>query len=168
MNPSNANDILRDRLRQETSHVIRRHARRRRYRSWAWTGCSYAAGALTVFLLSGPEDLPAEHAAESVPVATAPASMPTPGKTSPGEKFARFGRAVQLELLAATAPESDAPAMLREAGDLYLMQGDMDAAVRCYHVYLEKIKGKPASPSNPGETWLLALLRTDRESNARM
>jgi hypothetical protein len=97
-----------------------------------------------------------EYVAVPVPVVVpVPDRSPAP---APEPAAARTARALELDAEQADDGPS-AAALYRRAGDAYLTaEQDYANAARCYRLYLDRA-GDPALSLEPGDTWLLKLLK---------
>jgi hypothetical protein len=140
---------LRERLLERTAAAVRSRARWRRARLAAALVLLYAAGLATAPLLLDRAG-PAEPAA---------AGKPAPPQAAPAPLDPE-----EIRRRVPDAPLPERARLLRLAGDLYLeKRGDPAAALECYRQVLE-LSLMPASPPEPGDSWLLLALKQARRT----
>jgi hypothetical protein len=148
-------EALRERLRDRTTHLLRR---RRRLRRLAWAAAlaaCYGAGLLTVWWAARP--------------APPGASAPTAREERPAPPAPELpATAVAVEERAADDDDLRAQAALyRRAGDLYLSAAnDPAAALRCYGNALDA-GGADDLAVAPSDDWLLMAIKNARQKEKR-
>jgi hypothetical protein len=136
---------LRDRLRRETIHVLRARRWGRRLKLVAALAACYALGVATVRLWPTP----------APGVADAP----------PQEQAPRVAATTPRDPVRPARPPGRA-ALLRQAGDRYLKQNDLAAAVRCYRLALDA-GSEDDLTIQANDNWLLMALKDARRKEQR-
>ena len=150
-------------LREQTSGLVRRRARRRRWRVAAGLALAYAAGVSSVLVWprGGPRVPPAEQQA----------SRPKPaarGADRPPLEVAALDPE-QLRRRVGGAPRVEQIRLLRLAGDRYLYDAaDVRAALDCYRQVVELTPDEKLPRPDPDDNWLLAELKLSAAAKAAM
>jgi hypothetical protein len=164
LTPPPADAAFQEALARRTTGVVRR---RRWLRRGGWTmalAACYAAGLLTMHWLpvAAPErDRAPQPAAEVASSEPAPTAVTPPPPTTEDQATS----AVALEWQALDNPAS-APALYRTAGDRYLEEGNVPAAIRCYRNFLDA-EGDAAPAPAASSSWLLMALTEAKQKEKR-
>lgn len=145
-------------LLRQTAGVLRRRRRLRRVAAVAALAACFAAGMLTMRLVTPPAPAEVrvvviEHPAMLAPApeAVVQAQLPKPEQTG-----------LALEWQAVEEPERRAE-LFRRAGDRYLTaENDLESAVRCYRRALDAGSADDLKIT-PQDTWLLISLKNARQ-----
>src|SRR5262245_9281670 len=134
--------LLKQQLLHHTTQALRGQRRWRQLTALATLAGTYAAGLLTVVILSPQEELPPPRAI--IRTITLPPRSP-----------------VDLEWQALEQPVT-AAALYRDAGDGYLAEADPAEALRCYRNALEEAKPGDLDVA-PGDSWLMVAIKQARQ-----
>jgi hypothetical protein len=144
--PAAADPTFRAALLRRTRSAVRRRVWARRLALAAALAACFAAGLVTMAVLTPPRPEPAP-----LPLT---GQQPTPPGPPP----------VALEDQAAQKPDERA-ALFREAGQRYLQdQGDVESALRCYRQSLDSNAELAVAPE---DDWLLIALKHARQEERR-
>jgi hypothetical protein len=141
-------------LREQTTRVLRRRRRLRRFGFAGMAAACYAAGLATMWILS-PRQITTIDA-PTRPLVIAETIKPSPPQEKPPQPPELY------EFEAQTAPPAERAAQLRKAGDLYLEQAnDYAAALRCYTQAFNSA-GPQALEFSPDDNWLVMAIKNAR------
>jgi hypothetical protein len=151
-------ESLRAELLTKTTRLVRRRARRRRWKVLAGWGLAYAAGAATAWFGLPRDDRPAA----SEPRRAGPTQVAA--NTAPGEAPAENLAVLspdELRRRVAGAPRSEQIRLLRLAGDRYLFgTADVESALDCYRQVIELTPRGDLAKRESDDSWLLAELKS--------
>lgn len=149
---------LSERLRAETTRVVRRRRLARRLTQTAAAACLLvvALGVLWVWFAVRTAMTPHPQARRQ-----APPPAPTTQETPPAPPALK--EALALEWQAFESAPDERSARYLEAGNEYIAQGDdYEAALRCYRQALDT-GGAAALAIDPDDNWLVMAIKLDRQ-----
>lgn len=150
-------------LREQTSGLVRRRARRRRWRVAAGLAAAYVVGVASALAWprGGPPMPPPEQRAGRPQRAQRGADQPPVEVAALGPE--------QLRRQVGGAPRAEQIRLLRLAGDRYLYDAaDVRAALDCYRQVVELTPDEKLPRPDPDDNWLLAELKLSAAAKAAL